>query len=73
MALGVCQAIVYLLLLHSLVMISVSTSEGLSGVYSKLRGLKLIAFDLDGTIWTPGNLRSVQTHLKCFTACTSSS
>jgi hypothetical protein len=48
------RVIVYLLLLYSLVMISESASEGLSSVYSKLRGLKLIAFDLDGTIWTPG-------------------
>jgi len=37
---------------------SESAPEGLSGVYSKLRGLKLIAFDLDGTIWTPGKLRN---------------
>ena len=41
---------------------SESAPEGLSGVYSKLRGLKLIAFDLDGTIWTPGKLRNSKYH-----------
>lgn len=43
-----------LLLLILIIMSSIIESTTRQSVYSKIKDLKLIAFDLDGTIWTPG-------------------